>query len=133
MEKKVSTGFSIEKLLLIESSFKRIDNVSFNNDVKNNINIETEVGVQENTINVIETVSFEQLHNETKQVVIKVKMAGVFKKEGDAVIDDLELFGRVNGAAIIFPYIREHITNLSIKAGLNPLILPPVNFTANKG
>lgn len=132
MEKKTSTGFSIENLLLIESSFKRIDNVSFGDNVRNSVDIETEVGVQGNIVNVIETVSVEQLDGDKKQVSVKVKMAGVFKKEGDSVIPDIELFGKVNGAAIIFPYIREHITNLSIKAGLNPIILPPVNFTVNK-
>lgn len=129
MEGNVNSGFSIESLILLESSFKRIDTVSFDDDVRNNLNINTEVGVQGNVINVIETVTIEQLHGETRQVEVAVKMAGVFRKEGETEISDLESFGHINGAAIIFPYIREHITGLSLKAGINPLIIPPVNFT----
>ncbi|MDR1097091.1 MAG: protein-export chaperone SecB [Tannerella sp.] len=29
----------------------------------------------------------------------------------------------------MFPYIREHITNISLKGGIGAIILPPVNFT----
>ena len=129
MGDNVNSGFAIENLILLESTFRRVDTVSFDDDVRNNLNINTEVGVQGNVINVVETVSVEQMHGETKQVEVSVKMVGVFRKEGETEISDLESFGHINGAAIIFPYIREHITTLSLKAGLNPLIIPPVNFT----
>ncbi len=55
-------------------------------------------------------------------------MVGVFEKFGDSILD-LENFGNVNGAAILFPYIREHLTNLTSKAGLGLIIIPPFNFT----
>ena len=58
-------------------------------------------------------------------------MVGIFECIGESQLKDYEKFGKINGAAIIFPYIREHITNLSMKAGLGPIILPPVNFTKN--
>lgn len=32
----------------------------------------------------------------------------------------------------MFPYIREHITALSLKAGLGSIILPPINFTGTQ-
>ena len=51
-----------------------------------------------------------------------------YEKYGESILD-LESFGRVNGAAIIFPYIREHLTNLSAKAGVGLIMLPPFNFT----
>ena len=54
-------------------------------------------------------------------------MIGVFVKEGDVPLP-LEDFGNVNGAAIIFPYIREQFSNLALKAGLGFIILPPINF-----
>jgi preprotein translocase subunit SecB len=59
-------------------------------------------------------------------------MVGVFECVGESELKDYDLFGRVNGAAIIFPYIREHISGLSLKAGLGPIILPPVNFVGNQ-
>lgn len=57
-----------------------------------------------------------------------IKMVGIFEKIGDSTLNP-EDFGKVNGAAIIFPYIREQLTNLSAKAGIGLIILPPFNFT----
>jgi preprotein translocase subunit SecB len=54
-------------------------------------------------------------------------MLGEFEKIGD-VLMDLESFGKVNGAAIIYPYIREQLSNISLKAGIGNIILPPANF-----
>lgn len=34
--------------------------------------------------------------------------------------------------AIIFPYIRAFISNFTINAGFNPIILPAINFHASK-
>jgi preprotein translocase subunit SecB len=45
---------------------------------------------------------------------------------------NLDQFGHVNAAAIIYPYIREHLSNLSAKAGLGLIFLPPVNFAKNE-
>ena len=56
-------------------------------------------------------------------------MIGEFRLIGETPLaTNLENFGRINGAAIIFPYIREHISSLSIKAGIPPIVLPIVNF-----
>jgi len=55
-------------------------------------------------------------------------MAGVFEKSGNSTLN-LEQFGQINGAAIIYPYIREHLSSLSAKAGLGLIFIPPVNLT----
>jgi preprotein translocase subunit SecB len=123
---KMESGFRINNLILLESKFKRINNVQFED-----LNIDTEVSVNNNIISVAETVSVKKTHNNTEQFSFLVKMVGIFECIGESQLKDYEKFGKINGAAIIFPYIREHITNLSMKAGLGPIILPPVNFTKN--
>ena len=120
----------INNLILLESKFKRINNVQFE-DANLDLNIDTEVSVNNNIISVAETVSVKKTHNNTEQFSFLVKMVGIFECIGESQLKDYEKFGKINGAAIIFPYIREHITNLSMKAGLGPIILPPVNFTKN--
>lgn len=65
----------------------------------------------------------------SEQYRIEVSMIGVFERNGNSQISTDEEFGRVNGAAIIFPFVREHIANIALKAGLGSIILPPVNFT----
>lgn len=128
--KKMESGFRIQDLILLESSFSRIDNVDFEAKEAPKFNIDTHVSVDGAIINVIEEVLLVQKSGGIDQFVFKVRMAGVFEQIGESEIKDKELFGSINGAAIIYPYIREHITSVALKAGLGPLILPPVNFAA---
>ena len=134
MENKndLESGFQIKNIILIESIFNRISNVSFGEDVVNDLNINVKVGVVNTLINVEEEVTLTQKFQEKQQVTIKVKMIGVFEQIGDSSIKNLEEFGKINGAAIIFPFIREIITNLSLKGGIAPIILSPVNFSKLK-
>lgn len=127
---KMESGFRINNLILLESNFKRINNVQFNAEMPGlNMDINTEVGVQDKIISVAETVTVTQNYKDVEQFSFLVKMVGIFECIGESKIKDFDTFGKINGAAIIFPYVREHITNLSLKAGLGPIILPPVNFT----
>lgn len=128
-KKDLESGFRIINILLLESSFSRIQNVVFNNpEIKQEVNVDVNVTVNGNTVGVAEQVIYKQIFNENEQVLAIIKMAGVFEKSGDSPLD-LEQFGQVNGAAIIYPYIREHLSSLSAKAGLGLIFLPPVNLT----
>ena len=124
---KTSSGFAIKNIILTESSFTRINNVIFK-DAKTDININVNVSVEKSNIIVEETVDVVNKYNETEQMKARVKMVGIFEVIGESQLKDLNEFGRINGAAIIFPFIREHITNLSQKGGMGTIILPPVNF-----
>lgn len=37
-------------------------------------------------------------------------------------------FPKVNAPAIAFPYIRAYISNLTLQSGIDPVILPSINF-----
>lgn len=125
----LESGFKINNLLLLESTFIRTVNVTFDNPgIDQNIDVEVNVSVNDNVVVVTEVIKYNQIFNDIEEVSAIIKMVGVFEKFGDSVLD-LENFGNVNGAAIIFPYIREHLTNLTAKAGLGLLIIPPFNFT----
>ena len=125
----LQSGFKIINLLLLESTFNRIISVTFDNPkVIQNIDVQVEVEVNGNTVIVTELVKYSQTLNGIEEVSANIKMVGVFEKFGDSTLD-LDSFGQINGAAIIFPYIREHLTNLTSKAGLGLVIIPPFNFT----
>ena len=55
---------------------------------------------------------------------------GYFKFESSEEISDeeIEKVCLINCAAIIFPYLREHLADLTRRSGLPPYHLPPVNF-----
>lgn len=55
---------------------------------------------------------------------------GFFRFESSDEIsnEEIEKAGLINCAAIIFPYVREHLADLTRRSGLPPFHLPPVNF-----
>lgn len=59
-----------------------------------------------------------------------VRYGGAFSFS--SVPDDVEMDRFINEICPfhIFPYIREHISELTRKAGFNPIIVQPVNFIA---
>lgn len=126
------SGFELQHIVLTDSSFHRIENVSFDSNVENNLNINTSVNIVGDTVSVLLQVCIDQQFKGQSQVTIDVAMIGVFRVIGQTPLaTNLENFGRVNGAAIIFPYIREHISSLSIKAGIPPIVLPIVIFQSS--
>ena len=126
---KLESGFKIINLLLVESTFTREPVVTFDQEkTANSVNVDVNVQIKESTVFVTETLDYSQKLGEIIEVTAKIKMVGIFEKFGESPLN-LEEFGKVNGAAIIFPYIREHLTGLSSKAGIGLIILPPFNFT----
>lgn len=127
----IESGFRIHNILLLESSFKRIAKVVFDNEnVEQNVDIRSDVSInnEKNKVSVSLTLEYSQVYEKEKQVSATIRMGGTFEKIGSSELD-LEMFGNVNGSAIIYPYIREHLSNLSAKAGVGLILLPPANFT----
>ena len=123
------SGFKITNLILLESNFKREASVTFEQSkISNSVNVDVNVQITDKTIFVTESVLYSQKSGDIVEVTAEIKMVGIFEKIGTSELD-LEQFGQVNGAAIIFPYIREQLTNLSAKAGIGIIVLPPFNFT----
>ncbi len=126
--KEKHSGFQVKSILLTESNFSRKGKINFENS-QQEVSFETGVGSKDNIVNVKLTTTVINKFQDEEQYRIEVSMVGVFKRTGDSQIVDNEQFGRINGAAIIFPFVREHIANIALKAGLGSLLLPPVNFT----
>lgn len=59
--------------------------------------------------------------------LIEVKKAGVFHI-ANIPADDLPVLLNVTCPNILFPYVREVVSDLSTRAGFPPVILNPVNF-----
>lgn len=75
------------------------------------------------TLNVILSAKTEQGEN---VLSASVDMDGIFEIEDGGI--DIDYIANVNGAAIIYPFIRQHLADLTIKAGSGSLLIPPFNF-----
>jgi len=121
--------FKLLNIILIESSFKREPQIDFDNqDLHNNINIDVQNSTENtNILYVTVIVDFDTSVVNKKFISSKIKMLGVFKF-GEKLPLSLDSFANINAPAIIFPFIREHLSNVSMKAGIQPILLPPINF-----
>lgn len=65
--------------------------------------------------------------NASPSFSIEVEMVAEFEK-GPNFSVSVEDFSNINAAPIIYAYIRQHISNLTLQAGMSPIILPIINF-----
>lgn len=128
-DNKTESGFSFDNLILLESTFHRINNIAFDDKAQHSFNIHVGVATTKEGIIVSEDVTVKQVREDVEQYCITAKMVGIFARQGKSELKNDEEFGRVNGAAIIFPFVREHIAGIALKGGLGTVLIPPVNFT----
>lgn len=59
--------------------------------------------------------------------LIEAKQAGIFRLS-NLPKDDIEPVLAVMCPNILFPYLRELVSNIAVRAGFSPVMLSPVNF-----
>lgn len=68
--------------------------------------------------------------SENQPFRFSVTYEGAFAFEDIPARDELERIANISCASMIFPYAREYIADMTRRAGLHPLNLPPFNFVA---
>lgn len=90
------------------------------------VDINRQIGDDELTIEI--TVSlFEKMERTGKPFDLVVTMMGIFGKVDKSKPANFQLMADGNGPALIFPYIRELITNITMRVGF-PIYLNPENM-----
>ena len=126
--------FSIQKLYLKDASFESPDAPHSFGFTKWNPNIDLN---QTNTHKRIDGDGFEAvlcltatINIEEKTVfLIEVQFAGLFTIGGFDDTEQRYLLGS-QAMTVLFPYVREVVSDLTTRGGFPPLILSPVNFDA---
>ncbi|MDI6798319.1 MAG: protein-export chaperone SecB [Desulfatibacillaceae bacterium] len=57
-----------------------------------------------------------------------IVFAGSFALDEPMAKNDLERLASINCPAILWPFVRQHLADLTAKAGFSPLLLPVINF-----
>ena len=126
--------FSIQKLYVKDASFESPGtphSFSFKKwDPKIDLNLsntQTHVDgdIYEAVLCVTATVSLE----ETTAFLVEVHYAGLFGLSGFDEAERKYLLGS-QAMNVLFPYIREVVSDLAVRGGFPPLVLSPVNFDA---
>jgi len=129
MEKE-KPGYKFLSVVLIDCTFKRIENIDFSKTQTPVIKINTgfnQTKDKENEIVCAVEVIYQSFIDDIIVVDSAVKMLGVFEKVGEPTLT-VNNFGKINAPSIIFPFIREHLASLSVKANIHTILLSPVNF-----
>lgn len=121
--------FSLGDIVTLETWFRRDDTLPAVYDENTaSINIQRSMSREENECRVHLTTEYKQTINEQTFVEGRVVMVGHFKITGDMSDETIQLFCDINAPAILFPFVREAFATASVKSGLRPLLLQPVNF-----
>lgn len=124
-------GYRVESVLLLESNFKRTTDTEISNSDRISNEIEVLPTAHETTLEgrfaVTLYIKYHGLQNGVQICSAEIKMIGVFEKHGEPSLSD-DKFKSMNAPAIIYPFIREHLHNLCLKAGIANVLLPTVNF-----
>ena len=126
--KKQEAQFRFLNFKVVKSIYQ-IDTKKFKQGGKLDVNFKfpTELDfVQKNLISFPMEVLIE---NEDKSLRIQVGIIGIF--ESDVDLTKEKSFVEVSAPAIIFPYIRAYVSNLTSMSGIQPILLPTYNMTKN--
>jgi preprotein translocase subunit SecB len=85
--------------------------------------------VAENLHEVVLTITLEAKLGERVAYLVEIKQAGLFMLRGYSTDD----YRRIIGAfcpGVLFPFARQSISDLILRGGFPPFLLPPVNFDA---
>lgn len=128
MDKGKQPGIRFDNIMLVKEEFWRDTTVP--DDVKPDLKIGMSWGGQNGNYVVEITTTLGLIHGDKECLKLMCKFVGMFSTIENNENMDLDEFVKNNSAAIMFPYIREHISSVTQKSGVKPVLLPPVNIIA---
>lgn len=126
--------FNIQKIYLKDASFESPGSpASFGQqpwDPKLDLNMNnTHNELGKDQYEVVLRITLTAAHDGEASFLIEVQQAGIFVIAGFSEDENQYLLGS-QCASILFPYVREQISDLTVRGGFPPLVLAPVNFDA---
>ena len=91
-------------------------NISFNTE-------KVEEGVYQTVLHAVVNAKI----GEQQMFLVELDQAGIFQLK-NIPADQMELIQNIECPNMIFPYLREAVTDLTTRAGFIPVILAPINF-----
>lgn len=101
-----------------------------NQDPKIQLNLNTASSVVSNDVHeVVLTVTLEAKNGDVPVYLAEVKQGGVFTVRGFSAEETRRILGSF-APNVLFPYVRQTVSDMISKGGFPPFFLPPVNFDA---
>lgn len=129
MDKDKHPGINFDGILLANEKFSRVPNLPGNIkvDIGFSISLYRSGDIFTNEI----TTKLACLSDEDEIIMeLEFTYIGLFSVKKSEENMDIKTFMNRYSHALMFPYIREHITSITQKAGMSPILLPPLNILA---
>lgn len=132
-EQTQQAGFSIEKIYLKDASLE-IPNAPqiFTDRSQPQVGVELSNFAQQLEDNIFEVaikVTVTSKIEDKTVFLVEVTQAGIFQIRG-VPEENLEMIVGITCPNILFPYARESVSDLVVRAGFQPVLLNPINFEA---
>jgi preprotein translocase subunit SecB len=119
--------FKIEELYFDSLRFRRTPEAQLEADSE--MEVEQRFGIKHSFNESRLSVNLElEISQKSLPFILNADIVGLFSFEERPADEELSRVVHVNCAAILFPFLREAVADLTRKGGFPPLILPPVNF-----
>ena len=123
----IFTQYIIEKMVFeINNEFQPNEPTPL--DIKFDNHISVNIADHKAIINLGCTI-FEDFKEKNYPFFMLAKIKAFFDFESSLTDEEVKKLLEINGTAIVFPYLRMIISNLTVNSGLPPLILPTVNIS----
>ncbi len=125
MKKKYETGIVFKHVHIEQLSFQRLpDHKPGKIAVDIQFSAHPEIDVEQKTLKLRMAANlFENAENAPFKM--HVGLCGEFQAED---VERLKTFAMIQAPALMFPFLREIIANITLKAGFPALLLPPTNI-----
>ncbi len=121
---KISMTFEDYKLVKVEFEVKEVVD-GFKHPATTDIGVGYHYYEEEKLLHIILGV---RGNDDDASYKFEVNIVGIFKFEEPVPEEAIKKFANINCPAILFPFVRETIADLTRRAGFTPLLLSPVNF-----
>lgn len=119
-------GLKFLRFDVLKILFERDEGVGNN---KYNINVKETSQINDENTNLFRTVFVVDIVGTLKKVTLQINAIGYFELVGEITDQVKQNFLTISAPAIVYPYVRTFISNLTLQSGIGPVLLPPMNFS----
>jgi preprotein translocase subunit SecB len=128
MDKDKQPGIRFNGIILVEEKFWR--DYIIPEDAKLDLKLESGNNKLDNSYNVELKAILRLIKDDKETLTLESRFVGFFTVIKGSENMDIDEYIKNNAPALMFPYVREHISAITIKAGIKPILVPPLNMRA---
>ena len=129
--KSVTSSFQFNEYRINNAEFRLNPEAEMDEYIDLDFNLDTDFYLnkeEDQAMVILRCVVFEDYIEKELPFYVNVEIVGNFFLNGDFTNEEVLNLCKVNATAVLFPYLRAYISNLTALAGVPCVILPTINI-----